>query len=138
MTWFHREQSGECIRFSNHTYTDCYSKVVSSSTCRIAYFRGYYSLHTADSSMSGLTFWPYILAVPSNGLRSVFVAFTSHTVNFLKISNIFLFLYSNKRLAFEVGIHKKLVRKANREDPDQKKQSGQCLRCLFRPFVTGN
>ena len=36
-----------------------------------------------------------------------------------KISNTFLFLFSNKMLVFRAGIHKFLVRVANREDPDQ-------------------
>ena len=36
-----------------------------------------------------------------------------------KISNTFLFLYSNKMLGFRAGIHEMLVRTANREDPDQ-------------------
>ena len=34
-------------------------------------------------------------------------------------SNSFLFLFSNKMLVFRAGIHKMLVRIANREDPDQ-------------------
>ena len=36
-----------------------------------------------------------------------------------KISNTFLILFSNKMLVFRAGIHKFLVRVANREDPDQ-------------------
>ena len=36
-----------------------------------------------------------------------------------KIMNTFIFLFSNKMLAFRAGIHKKLVRIANREDTDQ-------------------
>ena len=36
-----------------------------------------------------------------------------------KISNTFLFLFLNKILVFWAGIHKMLVRIANREDPDQ-------------------
>ena len=36
-----------------------------------------------------------------------------------KISNTFLFLFSNKMLVFRAGIYKMLVRIANREDPDQ-------------------
>ena len=36
-----------------------------------------------------------------------------------KISNNFLILFSNKVLIFRAGIHKILVRIANREDPDQ-------------------
>ena len=36
-----------------------------------------------------------------------------------KISNTFLFLFSNKMLIFRAGIHKLLVGIANKEDPDQ-------------------
>ena len=36
-----------------------------------------------------------------------------------KILNTFLILFSNKMLIFRAGIHKILVRIANREDPDQ-------------------
>ena len=36
-----------------------------------------------------------------------------------KVSNTFLFLFSNKMLIFRAGIHKMLVRIANREDPDE-------------------
>ena len=36
-----------------------------------------------------------------------------------KISNIFLFLFSNKMLFIRAGIHKLLVKVANREDPGQ-------------------
>ena len=36
-----------------------------------------------------------------------------------KISNTFLFLFSNKMLLIRFEIHKMLVRIANREDPDQ-------------------
>ena len=36
-----------------------------------------------------------------------------------KISNFFLFLFSNKMGIMRAGILKMLVRKANREDPDQ-------------------
>ena len=38
---------------------------------------------------------------------------------YYKIRTIFLFLFSNKMLVLGVGIHKKLVRIANRGDPDQ-------------------
>ena len=38
---------------------------------------------------------------------------------FSKISNIFLFPFSNKLLVVMTGIHKMLVRIANREYPDQ-------------------
>ena len=50
-----------------------------------------------------------------------------------KILNSFLILYSDKRLVFRAGIHKMLIRIANREDPDQK-QSDLGLCCLSRPF----
>ena len=36
-----------------------------------------------------------------------------------KISNTLLFLFSNKMLIIRAGIHKILVRTANRVDPDQ-------------------
>ena len=36
-----------------------------------------------------------------------------------KISNTFLVLFSSKMLVIKAGIHKMLVRIANREDPDQ-------------------
>ena len=36
-----------------------------------------------------------------------------------KILNTFLFLFSNKMLLIKAGIHKMLVRIANREDSDQ-------------------
>ena len=36
-----------------------------------------------------------------------------------KITNTFLFLFLNEMMIIRVGIHKMLVRRANREDPDQ-------------------
>ena len=51
-----------------------------------------------------------------------------------KISNTFLFLFSNEMLVFRAGIHKMLVRIANREDPFQRKQSDIGLHRLSRPF----
>ena len=52
-----------------------------------------------------------------------------------KISNAFLFLFSNTTLLIRAGIHKMLVRIANREDPDQTAASEAVgLYCLFRPF----
>ena len=36
-----------------------------------------------------------------------------------KISDTFLFLFSNKVLVFRAGTHKMLVRITNRKDPDQ-------------------
>ena len=56
-----------------------------------------------------------------------------------KISNTFLFLFSNKMLVFGARIHKFLVRVANREDPDQtassEKQSDLGLPYLSEPFL---
>ena len=40
-------------------------------------------------------------------------------VNVLKFQTLFLFLFSNKMLVIRAGTHNMLVRKANREDPDQ-------------------
>ena len=40
------------------------------------------------------------------------------TVNVLKFRTL-LFLFSNKMLVFRAGMHKMLVRIANREDPEQ-------------------
>ena len=39
--------------------------------------------------------------------------------NCSKVSNTFLFLFSSKVLVIRAGIHGKLVKIANREDPDQ-------------------
>ena len=49
-----------------------------------------------------------------------------------KISNTFLFLFSNKMMVIRAGIHKLLVRIANKEDLDQK-HSDQGLPCLSKP-----
>ena len=46
-------------------------------------------------------------------------------VNFLKFRNLFLF--SNKMLVFRAGIHKMVVRTANREDSDQAASSEAVL-----------
>ena len=43
----------------------------------------------------------------------------SYMVNVPKISNTFLFLFSNKKRVIRAVIHKMPVRIANREDPDQ-------------------
>ena len=43
----------------------------------------------------------------------------NHYGKYSKISDMFLFLFSNKMLVIRVGIHKMLVRIANREDPGQ-------------------
>ena len=53
-----------------------------------------------------------------------------------KISNTFLFLFSNKKLDFRAGIYKMLVRIANREDPDQTASSEAVWSgsALFVPF----
>ena len=52
-----------------------------------------------------------------NAYKMVYFNFTYSKCS--KISNTFLFLYSNKRLVFRAGIHKMFVRLANREYPDQ-------------------
>ena len=49
------------------------------------------------------------------------------TVNVLKFRNTFLFLFSNKMLVFRPGIHKMLVRIADRKDPDQTASSEAVL-----------
>ena len=36
-----------------------------------------------------------------------------------KISNTYLFLFSKQNVGFRAGIHKMVVRIANKEDPDQ-------------------
>ena len=47
--------------------------------------------------------------------------------NCSKISNTFLFLFSNKRMVIWVEIHKMLVRIANRVDPDQTASSSEAV-----------
>ena len=42
----------------------------------------------------------------------------SPTVNILKLLTLFFFLFSNEMLVSRAGIHKMLVKIANREDPD--------------------
>ena len=60
------------------------------------------------------------------------------SVTYSKCSKIlcsFIFLFSNKMLIFRAGIHKTLVRRANREDPYQTAslEAGlHCLTFLFR------
>ena len=54
-----------------------------------------------------------------------------------KISNTFLFQYSNKMLFFRAEIQKLLVRISNREDPDQTASSEAVWSgsaCLWRPY----
>ena len=61
-----------------------------------------------------------------------------------KILNTFLFLFANKMLVFRIwilNIHKKLVRIANRKDPDQTApseavRSGSVL--FVKAFMAGN
>ena len=58
-----------------------------------------------------------------------------------KISDTFLFLFSNEMLVSRIGIHKMLVRIANREDPDQTASeeavlSGSAL--LVKAFLAGS
>ena len=45
--------------------------------------------------------------------------YLAHSVNVLKFLTPFLFLFSNEMLVFRAGIHKMLVRIANREHPNQ-------------------
>ena len=49
----------------------------------------------------------------------IFIYIYIYYYKYFQILNIFLFLFSNKMLVFRAGIHKMLVRIANREDPDQ-------------------
>ena len=49
-----------------------------------------------------------------------------------KISNTFLFLFSNTMLVFRVGNYKILFRIVNREDHDHTSDLGLC--CLYRHF----
>ena len=45
---------------------------------------------------------------------------------------MYLFLVLNEMFVIRAGIHKMLVGIANREDPDQTKQSDKGLHCLSR------
>ena len=61
-----------------------------------------------------------IFVCPVTGLRSAVLAKGIwRRANVSKISNTFPFLIANKILVTRAGIHKMLVRIANREDPDQ-------------------
>ena len=56
-----------------------------------------------------------------------------------KILNTFLFLFSNKMLVIRVGIHKKLDRIANRDDPEQTSEAVRSWSVLFvKAFLEGN
>ena len=56
-----------------------------------------------------------------------------------KVSNTFLVLFSNKMLISRAGIHKMLVRIANRKDPDQTASESLILICtLSWPFLAGS
>ena len=55
------------------------------------------------------------------------------TVNVLKFQP-FIFLFSTKMWVIRAGIHKMLVRTANREDPDQT-ASSVCLGLFARQLV---
>ena len=56
-----------------------------------------------------------------------------------EISNTFLFWFTNKILVMRAVIHKMLVRRANREYPDQTASASDLgLRCLSRPFWPTN
>ena len=52
-------------------------------------------------------------------LESPFTHVENNYGKFSKISNTCLFLFSNKMLVIRTGIHKMLVKVANRKDPDQ-------------------
>ena len=72
-------------------------------------------------------FWPYevyILTAWAVSILSQFEVFSINDVihhygKYSKMSDTFLFLISNKMFVIRTGIHKMLVRKANREDSDQ-------------------
>ena len=51
--------------------------------------------------------------------------------NCSKILNAFLFLFSNKNAVLGAGTHTMLVRKANKEDPDQTASSVRSGYALF-------
>ena len=56
-----------------------------------------------------------------------------------KISNTFLFLFSNKMLVFWAGIHKVLVRIGKREYPDQATSEEVCpVNICIYTFLAGN
>ena len=55
-----------------------------------------------------------------------------------KLSNAFIFLFFNKMLDISAGIHKMLVRIANRVDRDQTASSDMGLYCLSRPSWQAN
>ena len=52
-------------------------------------------------------------------LVDLWVSIYMTTVNVLKFGTLFSFMFLNKMLFIRAGIHKMLVRIANREDPDQ-------------------
>ena len=54
-------------------------------------------------------------------------------VNDLKFQTLFFFCCQIKKLVFRAEIHKILVRKANREDPDQSDLGLPCLSGLLWP-----
>ena len=62
--------------------------------------------------------WRLILDVNDLNLSLAYIGVTYYG-KCSKISNTYPFLFSKKLLAISVGIHKMLVRIANREDPDQ-------------------
>ena len=77
--------------------------------------------------------------VDSNGVSNSSAVQVSHDKRKCsKISNAFLFLFSNKMLIVRAEIHKMLVRIANREDPDQTASSeAMGLPLLVKAFLTG-
>ena len=54
-----------------------------------------------------------------NRIKPLLTSVKLFTVNVLKISNTFHFLFSNKMLVIRASIHKMLVGITNVEDPDQ-------------------
>ena len=65
-----------------------------------------------NCNLNTVTFSTFLIALLS-------IAIDELSKIFSKISKNFLFLISNKIFVFRAGIQKMLVRKANREDPDQ-------------------
>ena len=63
--------------------------------------------------------------------RAVELDFSPEKGKCSKISNIFIFLFSTKMLVIRAGIHKKFLKLANREEPDQ---ANLVLHCFSRPF----
>ena len=77
----------------------------------------YVAFHNGLPCLSKYTFWShqYKRIKPKYGDMDNFFIYDKYS----EISNTFLFLFSNQMLVIRAGIHKMLVRIANREDPDQ-------------------